>query len=117
VSTKDVTDLMVIEAYRRSEQERGPDWRNDYRWPYEHLMETTGECFKVCYRAMERAASRGFIDYGVSLRTGWVTDEGKTLEDQRKNPASQPGTDEVKPVAWDTERGQNKEHECKDIQD
>lgn len=28
---------------------------------------------------MERASGRGYIDYGVSLRSGWVTDKGNQL--------------------------------------
>ena len=32
---------------------------------------------KVIYAAMERAYDRGLIEYGVSLRSGWLTDEGK----------------------------------------
>lgn len=43
------------------------------------LMEWTGEPEKVCYAAMERTDDRGYIDYGVSLRTSWVTDEGAEL--------------------------------------
>lgn len=72
--TKDVTDLMVCKAY---EQYR-IDWPNS-PFPYEWLQEKTGECFKVCYRAMERACDRDLVEYGVSLRTGWLTDKGKKL--------------------------------------
>ena len=37
------------------------------------LMETTGAPEKVCWAAMERAADRRLIDYGVSLATAWVS--------------------------------------------
>ena len=78
--TKDITDEMVCRAYERAEKQRGNGraWR-DYDDPYTALERETGACFKVCYRAMERAANRGFIDYGMSLRTGWLTDKGKEL--------------------------------------
>ena len=42
-------------------------------------MEMTGKSLKVCYRAMERAESRGFVECGVSLHTGWLTDAGIKL--------------------------------------
>jgi hypothetical protein len=76
VATKDVSDVEVLRAYR--------DWRADprchhERWPYDLLVERTGQPLKVCYRAMERADRRGLIDYGVSLRTGWLTPEGAAL--------------------------------------
>lgn len=48
-------------------------------WPYEALAASTGQPEKVCYRAMERAERRGLIEYGVSLRTGWLTEAGKAL--------------------------------------
>lgn len=72
MATKDITDRQVCEAYRDYNQAEGP-------FPYDLLIERTGECFKVCYRAMERACERDLIEYGVSLRTGWLTDKGKAL--------------------------------------
>jgi len=48
-------------------------------WPSEFLAEWTGEPIKVCYAAVERAKKRGYIDCGVSLRSGWLTDKGKEL--------------------------------------
>ena len=79
MATKDVTDLMVCEAYAEAERQRGGEWSNDYEYPYDILMKQTGECFKVCYRAMERAADRRLVECGVSLRTGWLTEKGRAL--------------------------------------
>ena len=73
MSTKDVTDRQVCEAVRISR-----DTHCEF-WPCELLAKETGECEKVCYRAMERAAKRDLLDCGVSLRTGWLTDKGKAL--------------------------------------
>jgi hypothetical protein len=82
MSTKDVTDKMVCDAYaemhRQRDQGRGKPWA-DYEFPYVILMRMTGECEKVCYRAMQRACDRNLIEYGVSLRTGWLTDKGLAL--------------------------------------
>ena len=72
MATKDVTDLQVIFAYTR---------RQDGVDVVDSLQAMTGESRKVCLRAMERACDRGLIEYGVSLRTGWVTEEGKKLFD------------------------------------
>jgi len=47
--------------------------------PYETLAAETGQAVMVCYLAMRRAARRGLIEYGVSLRTGWLTPAGRDL--------------------------------------
>jgi len=79
MATKDITDKEVCLAYKVAELQRGEDWENDYEFPYIILQRMTGQPFKVCYRAMERAADRDYIEYGVSLRTGWLTGKGKAL--------------------------------------
>lgn len=48
-------------------------------YPYEILSVILEQPEKVCYRAMERAERRGYIEYGVSLRTGWLTQKGRDL--------------------------------------
>lgn len=72
MSTKDITDKQVVAAVAQYKREYG-------KWPYELLAESTGECEKVCYRAMERAAKHGLLEYGTSLRTAWLTDKGRQL--------------------------------------
>ena len=79
MAMKDITDNQVCEAYYKAEQERGADWENEYDFPYEILAKETGQPEKVCYKTMERACDRGLIEFGVSLRTGWLTDKGKEL--------------------------------------
>ena len=71
MATKNITDYQVCTAYVAAKL-KGV-------WPYEILQKETGEPFKVCWRAMERAVGRGLIDYGVSLRTGWITSRGICL--------------------------------------
>lgn len=80
MAMKDITDLQVVQAYHdaRLQRELVGGGRIDI-WPYELLMKWTGQCEKVCYRVMERAADRGLIDYGVTLRSGWLTEKGKAL--------------------------------------
>lgn len=73
MATKDISDQQVCEAYRDYDADRsGP-------WPYELLVLWSGEPWKVCYRACERAARRGLVDYGVSLRSGWLTEKGQEV--------------------------------------
>ncbi len=43
------------------------------------LQRQTGAPWKVIDAAMERASDRGLVDYGVTLRSGWLTDKGKAL--------------------------------------
>jgi hypothetical protein len=43
------------------------------------LAATTGQCAKVCWRAMERAHERGYLEFGTSLNSAWLTDKGKEL--------------------------------------
>ena len=69
MSRKNVSDIQVIQAYLVCKGVLPI-------FPYTYLSELTGEPEKVCYRAMERACRRGYIEYGVSLRSGWVTDAG-----------------------------------------
>lgn len=64
-----VTDLQVLQAYA----DQGDGFAD------EKLMNSTGHCEKVCYRAMERVARKGYIDSGVSLRSGWLTQEGQAV--------------------------------------
>lgn len=79
MARKDITDLQVLKAYQESKR------INMDKWPYEILMEWTGEPEKVCYRAMERAENRGLIDCGITLRSGWITDKGKELLEDELN--------------------------------
>lgn len=76
MARKDVTDRMVVDAY---------NWGRELGIrPLAFLKQTTGEPEKVCWRAMERACDKGFIEYGVSLDCGWITEKGMELTKQEK---------------------------------
>jgi len=76
MSRKDISDKWVCKAYQVSR------FSSPRIWPEELLHKWSNEPIKVCERAMERALMRGYIDFGVTLRTGWLTDKGlKLLED------------------------------------
>lgn len=71
IQRKDITDKMVVKAYAERKP-FGP-------WAYEILAEQTGSHENVAYAACERAFEHGLIEYGTSLRSGWLTDKGKAL--------------------------------------
>ena len=72
MATKDISDRQVCEAVQAYADDLN-------HWPYDILAEATGQPQKVCWRAVERAAKRDLIEYGVSLRTGWLTEKGRQL--------------------------------------
>lgn len=78
MARKDISDLQVCMAYLQA-RERNRDRVTDLVWPEDLLATLTGQPVKVCLRAMERAADRGYIDWGVSLRAGWLTSMGEAL--------------------------------------
>lgn len=84
MSTKDVTDLDVCRAYADAKA------MGYARFPHELLAERTGQCEKVCFRAMERAERRGFVEYGVSRRLGWLTEKGQAFLAQNERAANAP---------------------------
>lgn len=73
MATKDVTDVQVCVAVVVC---RGLDY---VIWPYDLLSKHTCQPVKVCYNAMRRTAKRGYLEYGTSLRTAWLTDKGLDL--------------------------------------
>jgi len=70
MATKDITDAQVVRAVAKSK---------DGSCPLAILEAETSQPEKVCFRAMERAHRRGYLDYGVSLRTAWLTESGAEL--------------------------------------
>lgn len=70
----DITDRMVCETVAEFQSD---DWRRGQI--ITRLVEKTGCHYKVALRALERAESRGLIDYGVSIAYPWLTDKGKAL--------------------------------------
>lgn len=72
MSRRDVPDELVVKAVAQYHADQSV-------WPYELLAQWTGQPEKVCFCALERASDRGLIDYGVSLRTGWLTKKGEQL--------------------------------------
>ena len=71
----DITDRMVCEAYAIKNADPF-GWRD---MADVILIRLTGASRKVAYAAMERAERNGFIESGVSLRSGWLTDKGREL--------------------------------------
>jgi hypothetical protein len=81
MATRDISDRQVCAAYEIAAKLRQRPDVKEYVWPYDLLMQWTGQPYKVCYRAMERAWRRDFVDYGVSLRAGYLMPKGRALLD------------------------------------
>ena len=79
MARKDITDVQVIAACAAAIAAR------HHFCPHDVLAVISGECVKVCFRAMERASDRDLIDYGTSLRTAWPTALGNALITERAN--------------------------------
>lgn len=79
MATRDISDYLVVKAYDEFSRYEGRWIIPGCPFPYGYLMEWTGLSFKECYGAMMRAEKRGFIEYGTSLKAGWLTDKGKKL--------------------------------------
>ncbi len=81
LQVKDISDLLVCQHVQRwkDAQDRNTPW------PYETIAAETGCVEKVAYKAMERACERDYIEYGTSLRTGWLTKKGKDLLNDPQN--------------------------------
>ncbi len=67
-----IPDEYVCAAVKRYKETRGD-------FPYETLAKDFQCDEKLAYSACERACARGLIEYGVSLRTGWLTEKGEAL--------------------------------------
>lgn len=64
----DISRRTVLEVYARPSRTRGP--------ADEAIMRETGAPEKVVWAAMMREDDLGHIDYGTSLRGGWLTASG-----------------------------------------
>jgi hypothetical protein len=78
MARKDISDRQVVEAARDAKAVGYAKFTTDL------LMERTGQCVKVCWRALERAEDRALIECGTSLRGAWPTDRGLALLDEVK---------------------------------
>lgn len=74
MSTKDISNRVVLDAVNQCKLAN-----YECGFPYQLLAQWTGQPEKVCFRAMERAIKYGLLEYGVSIRTAWLTEKGKEL--------------------------------------
>jgi len=70
IQRKHVTTLMVLTAYLWRDADKGTNQVVPY------LMQQTNACENVVYSALYRDCSYGYLDYGVSIRAAWITEEG-----------------------------------------
>jgi hypothetical protein len=72
IQAKDIPVEVVLQACRAFHAYETPE-TPDEALPYPP---------KVTLAKMEKLCRAGLIDYGVSLRTAWLTDAGRALLDQ-----------------------------------
>ena len=85
-SRKDITDYMVCKAYEIMQYQKEKSNWTQYDTAEIILQKTYPTApEKIIYAALERAYEHGLIEYGVSLRTGWLTSRGKKLLKKRRN--------------------------------
>lgn len=75
MSRKNVSDELIVCAVAKFQSQAHPHSQS----VVEILAAGTGQCEKVCIRAMERALGRDIIDYGVSLRCAFLTEKGEQI--------------------------------------
>lgn len=68
---KNITDVAMLAYLENAGNSRS----------YEDMAAMAGSAPKVIERVLERLAQRGYVDYGVSLRTCWLTQAGVDLLD------------------------------------
>lgn len=73
----DITDYDVCLAVREYNNTMGD-------FPYQTLAKKFGCDEKLAYAACERADDNGLIEYGVSLRTAWLTEKGAALLETKR---------------------------------
>jgi hypothetical protein len=67
---KDIPIREVLEQQRR--------WQKNKELPYTY--EVLGKKYgseKLVFKKMEKLADEGYLEYGVSLRTAWLTEKGE----------------------------------------
>ncbi len=80
----DITDKDVCEAVALYQERMGKlplfsESMNYVEFPYQTLAKKFNCDEKLAYSACERAVDRDLIEYGVSLRTGWLTEKGEAI--------------------------------------
>jgi hypothetical protein len=76
MATKDISDLQCCQAAANAGLAHTSTGR--------YLMQMTGQPEKVCYRAIERAISRGYLECGVGTWRAWLEPKGRCLLEQSK---------------------------------
>jgi len=74
----DISDLEVCKAVAEYQNTMGD-------FPYEVLARKFNCDEKLAYSACERACDNDLVEYGVSLRTGWLTEKGYKLLSEHLN--------------------------------
>lgn len=86
MATKDVPDKLVCKVVAERDAVPIGELRG-VGCPLDILADMTGQPRKVCLRAMERSFRHGYLEYGISIRTAWLTEAGwQFLEESEAAP-------------------------------
>lgn len=95
ISEKTQACLEMAEALHCDDKNRHTNWKSLYAAACLKFSE------KAINRKFEELFARDYIDYGVSVRTGWLTDRGRAVlslcryQDGLKNPVPDLGFPET----------------------
>lgn len=85
IEMKDIPIREVLE-YQKKWTENNKKSGGMIREPDKDYIENMPFCYealsypeKVVYRVMEKLADENYLEYGVSLRTAWLTEKGEIL--------------------------------------
>ena len=70
----DIPTIEVLKAYQKYDQNRYSESITEF--PTEMLMKKYNCSEKLVYSAIQRDYNNGLIEFGISIRTGWLTDKG-----------------------------------------
>lgn len=48
-------------------------------WPYHAIMKISGQSEDVCLELCEQAEAKGLIEYGTTIKGGWLTEQGEKI--------------------------------------
>lgn len=68
----DISTLTVLSAALNAHRIKGSG-----KMTWEYILEETGAPLKIIYAAMDREDRAGYLEWGVSLRTAWLSEKGK----------------------------------------
>ena len=74
---KDISTKEVLQLQNKWSENNHEDITTENPFVYEILAKKYGVDEKLIFSKMEKLEDEGYLEYGVSLRTAWLTEKGK----------------------------------------